>query len=183
VDGSRPRVRGRRGPEPWEAANLWRLTPKCPASAHVTVPGDAGRARRKGIVLHRSVTLTARDVTRRGNIPVTTPARTLADMGWGRERTRSDLERKFVRLLREHDLPLPEVNVKVGPFEIDFLWRSHRLAVELDSYAYHSDRATFIADRARDRELRRRGFTVLRFADIELDERPEMIVATVRHYL
>lgn len=40
--------------------------------------------------------------------------------------------------------------------------------VEVDSYRYHADRATFESDRARDRELKRREIDVLRFTDREL---------------
>jgi very-short-patch-repair endonuclease len=47
---------------------------------HVTVPGDAGRNRRRGINLHRAATLTPRDCTCHDGIPVTKPARTLADL-------------------------------------------------------------------------------------------------------
>ena len=68
------------------------------------------------------------------------------------------------------------MNARLGPDEIDFLWRAERLAVELDSYACHSDRATFASDRARDRYLTARGFTPMRFADSELDAAPAAIV-------
>jgi len=37
------------------------------------------------------------------------------------------------------------------------------LVVELDGYEYHSDMWTFDHDRARDRELTRQGYTVVRF--------------------
>jgi very-short-patch-repair endonuclease len=161
------------------AAALWRLSPTCPPLAHVTVPGTAGRRRRKGIVLHRSSTLSPRETALRRNIPVTTQERTLADLGWGPERTRSDLERLFLRICREHGIPTPEVNVRIGPYEVDFLWRAERLVVEVDGYAYHSDRHAFRADRARDRELNRRGLTVVRFADVELEEEPEAVAASV----
>ena len=43
----------------------------------VTVPGDGGRGRRRGIRLHRSLSLSPADCTRRAGIPVTKPARTL----------------------------------------------------------------------------------------------------------
>ena len=158
------------------AAHLWGRSPTSPPSSHVTVPGYGGRVRREGIVLHRSATLTPKDVTKRKGIAVTTPARTAADLGWTTPRSRSDLERDFLALLRAHGLPMPEVNARLGPHEIDFLWRAERLAVELDSYAYHSDRATFVKDRARDRYLTTRGFTPMRFADTELDETPGVIV-------
>ncbi len=144
------------------------------------MPGTAGRARRPGIRLHYSTTLSPGDVTLRNNIPVTTQARTLADLGWGRERTRSDLERLFLRICREHGIPTPEVNQRIGPYEVDFLWRAERLVVEVDSYAYHSDRATFRSDRARDRYLGQRGIVVLRYADMELDEAPRALATSLQ---
>ena len=87
------------------AAALWSISPTSPSWAHLTVPGNGGRRRRKGIVLHRSTTLTPTDVTVRRGIPVTAHARTLRDCGFGPEPTRSDLERLFVKLCRRHHLP------------------------------------------------------------------------------
>ncbi len=162
------------------AAALHRLSPACPPVIHVTVPGSGGRARRRGIVVHRSKTLTAADVTIHRGIPVTTVARTLADLGWGPERTRSDLERLFLRICREHGIPKPEVNVKVGPYEVDFLWRDARLVVEVDGYRYHASRAAFRADRSRDRYLGRRGLAVIRFADEELNREQTAVAAAVK---
>ena len=119
-------------------------------------------------------------MTRKRGIPTTTEARTLADMGWGTERTRSDLERDFLALLRAHGLSPPEVNARIGPYEVDFLWRTERLIVELDGYAYHSSRAQFESDRRRDREFQRMGFVVLRFADRELSPCPPDIANFLR---
>jgi very-short-patch-repair endonuclease len=75
------------------------------------------------------------------------------------------------------------VNVRVGPYEVDFLWRAERLVVEVDGYAYHSDRATFRSDRARDREPARRGLTVLRFADEEIAWQSQAVGEAVRMHL
>ena len=165
------------------AAKLWSLSPTCPPFMHVTVPGDAGRARRKGIVLHRSSTLTARGVTRRHNIPVTTPARTRHDLGWDREPTWSHLERAFLRLLRSNGLPLPEANAKVGPYAVDFLWRTQRLIVETDGYEFHSSRASFESDRARDRHLHTLGYVVLRFTYREVTNEPNTVLASLQAQL
>ena len=150
------------------AAYLWSLSPRCPPFVPITVPGSARRAKRHGIVLHYSRTLRPEHTTRRNNIPVTKPDRTRSDLGWDRSPTRSSLERRFLRICAEYRLPQPEVNVRIGPHRVDFLWRDQRLVVEVDGYRYHSDRAAFEADRARDRELGRRGFRVMRFADAEL---------------
>lgn len=47
--------------------------------------------------------------------------------------------------------------------EVDFAWPDIRLAIELDGYAFHGSHAAFVHDRARDRALAARGWTVLRF--------------------
>jgi very-short-patch-repair endonuclease len=161
------------------AAHLWKLSPTSPPYSHVTVPDHGGRSKRKGIVLHRSTTLTEKDATIRHNIPVTTPARTRQDMGWTTEPTRSHLERRFLHLLRAHDLPTPEVNQRIGPYTVDFLWRPQRLVVELDGYAYHSDRMTFTSDRARDRYLQARGFRTARVSGDELDRDEEAVAVSL----
>lgn len=59
------------------AAVLHRMLDSAGATIHVTVPGAGGRRRHDGLILHRSP-----DVPRAvvNGIPVTTPARTLADL-------------------------------------------------------------------------------------------------------
>lgn len=135
------------------AAELWGLLHPRRGPVAVTVPGDGGRRKRPGIRLHRSPSLRPLDLTSRNNIPVTTPARTIADLRrvadvdevrraireaeflglavvgheGERELTRSGLERRFLRLCRRHRLPEPEVNALVGPYEVDFLWRDRNL--------------------------------------------------------
>jgi very-short-patch-repair endonuclease len=165
------------------AAVLWGISPTSPPLIHVTVPGSNGRRRRRGIVVHRSTTLTRADTTRRRLIPVTTHPRTLRDLGYGPEPTRSDLERLFLRLCRRHGVPAPEVNVKLGPYTVDFLWRPERLVVEVDSWKYRRDRRAFESDRARDRELKLRGYGVLRFTDRELSAAPLAVVSSLQAHL
>ena len=62
------------------AAELWELLPARDGPVDVSVAGDGGRARRTGIRLHRSLTLLPASVTLRSGIPVTAPARTIADL-------------------------------------------------------------------------------------------------------
>jgi len=64
--------------------------------------------------------------------------------------TRSELERRFLRLCRKLRLSAPQVNVWAGPFEVDFLWATQRLIVELDGYRPHGTRHGFESDRDRD---------------------------------
>ena len=62
------------------AAELWGLLGPRRGPVDVSIPGDGGRAKRSGIRLHRSHLLLPAAVTFRGGIPVTTPARTIADL-------------------------------------------------------------------------------------------------------
>ncbi|HEV7398634.1 MAG TPA: DUF559 domain-containing protein [Solirubrobacterales bacterium] len=98
-------------------------------------------------------------------------------------RTRSDLEGGFVRLCRRHGLPPPEVNVRVGPYLVDFLWRGRRLVVETDSYLYHRGEMAFQDDRARELGLMRRGFEVLRLSELQLSEEPAQVAEVLAERL
>jgi very-short-patch-repair endonuclease len=69
------------------------------------------------------------------------------------------------------------VNVKVGRWTVDFLWRDRRLAVETDYYGYHRGRAAFRDDRARELDLRRHGFAVHRFSEEQLNGEPAAVAA------
>ena len=62
------------------AASAWELRPLGAGVIHVTVPGDAGRKRRRGLHIHRSRTLNADDTTTHRGIPITTPTRTIVDL-------------------------------------------------------------------------------------------------------
>jgi predicted transcriptional regulator of viral defense system len=61
------------------AAALHELRPNARALIEVTVPGRSAREHER-IQVHRSTTLTAKDVTKAKNIPCTTVARTLLDL-------------------------------------------------------------------------------------------------------
>jgi hypothetical protein len=62
------------------AAGLWGLRPDNRSKSDVALPSPSARAK-PAIEVHRSVTLTAEDVTRVDGIPCTTVARTLVDLG------------------------------------------------------------------------------------------------------
>jgi very-short-patch-repair endonuclease len=91
------------------------------------------------------------------------------------DRTRSDLEDAFLRLCRRYRLPRPEVNVRIGPYLVDFLWRSRRLVVETDSYLYHRGRAAFQDDRGRGMELTRVGYRVLQLSERQVVAEPRRV--------
>jgi very-short-patch-repair endonuclease len=95
------------------------------------------------------------------------------------DRTRSDLETLFLELFARHRIPPPEVNVKLGRWEVDFLWRSERLVVEADTWTYHRGSVAFEDDYARDLDLGAAGYTVLRFTDRQVEAEPERVAAVV----
>jgi very-short-patch-repair endonuclease len=94
--------------------------------------------------------------------------------------TRSELEERFLRLCRRHRIPKPEVNARVGPFLVDFLWRDARLIVETDGYRFHRGRQAFEGDRARDAELKLLGNDVLRFTYTQITREPLRVARTLR---
>lgn len=66
------------------------------------------------------------------------------------------MEEAFLALCEAHEISRPAVNVGVGRYEVDFLWREQKLAIETDGRETHGTRAAFEADRARRRADRGR---------------------------
>jgi very-short-patch-repair endonuclease len=102
--------------------------------------------------------------------------RAIASPGRSLTMTRSESEERFLELLRKADLPRPEVNARVGRFEVDFCWRRERVIVEIDGYSFHSSRAALARDHRRDAELQQMGFVVIRILARELIEAPERVL-------
>ncbi len=155
--------------------------------------------------LHQEGGRGRRLTTRRHNIPVTTVQRTIEDLcaspallpphlirramrqaelkgyhleGIESDRTRSDLETLFLTLIRPHRdrIPSPEVNVKLGRWTVDFLWRRQRLVAETDFWTYHRGSVAFHDDHARDLDLRSAGYSILRFTDLQLENEPKRVI-------
>jgi very-short-patch-repair endonuclease len=97
--------------------------------------------------------------------------------------TRSKLERRFRRLLRTTDLPMPEANAIVGDFELDCFWEPERFAVELDTFGTHGSRRSFESDRRRQRELALQGIALERVTDNQLRDEPDEILAAIADQL
>ncbi len=187
------------------AAALWEFLRPIPGPVHVLLGAAVSRRPRPGLQLHRSRTLTPRDITRRHGIPVTTPARTINDIRTAVEpylfrralrqaelaghhvphlattqRTRSDLELLFLALCSRHDLPRPLVNQRVHGFLVDFFFADHAVAVETDSWQYHRGSVAMEDDHRRDLELRAHGIEVRRYTGDQIEGSPEAVVADLR---
>lgn len=97
--------------------------------------------------------------------------------------TRSAAEERFLGLTRQGKLPVPEANARVAGFEVDFLWRSEAVAVEVDGFAYHSSRRTFESDRQRDAELAARGIQVVRVTWRQITGEPHAVLVRLARTL
>jgi hypothetical protein len=128
-------------------------------------------------------------VAERGRNGITV-ARCLVEerMGWT-ERTESELEDRFLRVVHGAGLPRPVAQWTVmdahGGFigRADFGWPDERVGVELDGYAFHTDPTAFRLDRVRQNRIILAGITLLRFTWWDVDLRPEMIVSALRSAL
>jgi very-short-patch-repair endonuclease len=190
------------------AAVLWAFLLPMRGRIDVSVPTQNGRTGARGVRLHRCSSLSAPGlVTCRHGIPVTTPARTVADLSqvleprlarrarrqaelFGRlrldprsDRTRSDLESDFLDFCRRHAIPAPEVNVKIGTWTVDFVWRKERVAVEADDLAYHRGDVSFEDDHALELDLRLAGYEFRRITGAQLDASPAKVARTLRDAL
>lgn len=97
--------------------------------------------------------------------------------------TRSGLEIAFFSLCEAARLPVPEVNAMVDGWEVDVLWRQHRLAVEVDGGRNHSTRAQIERDRWKELRLRAGGYRVVRYTDRQVANEPELVAADLRQAL
>jgi very-short-patch-repair endonuclease len=87
----------------------------------------------------------------------------------GPQRTRSEAERKLLKIIRDAGLPRPETNTRVAGYEVDFLWRDERLVVELDGWQFHGHRLAFERDREKQQALVAAGLRVSRVTWRQLD--------------
>jgi hypothetical protein len=76
---------------------------------------------------------------------------------------KSGLERSFDRWLTTHpEIPEPERNIYLGPWEIDCYWPEHQLALELDGRPFHTVIKDIERDRRKDAWLQAHSVRILR---------------------
>ena len=97
--------------------------------------------------------------------------------------TDSELEEAFLALCDAHHIPRPETRVYIEGYRVDCVWRSERLIVEVDGYAYHRSPTAFEADRERDVVLTMQGWRVVRFTWRQITERAAWVAAAVTREL
>ena len=90
--------------------------------------------------------------------------------------TRSDLEDRFLALVRAAGFPEPVINTHIHNVEVDCRWGN--LCVEVDG-PNHGRAPTQAADRAKQAILEANGCTVIRFTHVQIDHSPERVVAAL----
>ena len=96
----------------------------------------------------------------------------------------SELEARFLGLVRHHGLPAPERQVDVGDVDgwvgrVDFLFRP-AVVVEVDGSLGHTSLLDRAADAERDRRLRASGRAVIRLGWDDVTLSPRTAARTIR---
>lgn len=94
--------------------------------------------------------------------------------------TRSQAERLLVQLLKDARLTGWTANHPIGGYLVDVAFPMHKLAIEVDGWAFHSDQHAFQNDRVRQNRISLQGWKVLRFTWQDLTENPERVIAEIR---
>jgi very-short-patch-repair endonuclease len=97
--------------------------------------------------------------------------------------TQSEAEELMLALIRAAKLPLPETNVRIGPWQLDFFWREQKLNVEVDGHRYHSLEKAIAHNHARDADLEAKGIRVRRVTARELVHSKEAVIARIARAL
>lgn len=99
------------------------------------------------------------------------------------EHSRSGLEDAFMRLIRRHHLPPPQINVQLGGHRVDAYFPNHGLVVELDGGVEHGSnwRPAFEADRAQMVDvLLATGLPTIRFTREQVMHHEKRTAASLR---
>lgn len=94
--------------------------------------------------------------------------------------TDSELERRFLRLVRSAGLPMPRTGKRVNGFKVDFFWPELGLVVETDGLRYHRTAAQQTRDHRRDQAHIATGLTALRFTHAQVHFEAASVIATLR---
>jgi hypothetical protein len=106
-------------------------------------------------------------------------AAVLLDLATGRPE--SPAESRLLLVLFDAGLPVPEPQFPVRDldgrerFRLDFAWPQHRVGLEYDGHAAHADRGEL--DAAREADLRKRGWTVIRASAADLRAPARVVLA------
>jgi hypothetical protein len=97
----------------------------------------------------------------------------------------SELEARFIALVKRHGLAVPERQVDLGDDDgwigrVDFLFRGARLVVEVDGAEFHDGLLDHRHDAEREARLTSAGWTVLRFRWDDVVNRAAAVAQSIR---
>lgn len=97
--------------------------------------------------------------------------------------TRSELERRFLKLIASANLPTPIVNRRREGHRVDFHWPAYKLVVETDGRGIHDNPYAFEEDRRRDLDLQLADWHVIRLTWRQVAEQPERVLTLLRKWI
>lgn len=93
--------------------------------------------------------------------------------------TRSERERRILKLISDAQLPKPLTNVPLNGYKADVFWPQYNLIVEFDGWQGHGHRHAFEDNRKRDQIMLANGLSTLRVTDRQLTTEPIALVARI----
>jgi very-short-patch-repair endonuclease len=98
--------------------------------------------------------------------------------------TKEELEACFADFIRDFRLPKPLYNAALLGYEIDALYATERIAIELDSFEFHGKtKAQHERDRRKQLDLQLAGYTVVRLTWRMLKDDPAKLAAEIQNLL
>lgn len=89
--------------------------------------------------------------------------------------TDTGLERAFLAIVRDAGLPLPETQIYVNGYRVDFYWSDLGLIAETDGWRHHRTPGEQSADRRRDQAHMTSGLTTIRFGEDQVRYESEYV--------
>ncbi|HUA05787.1 MAG TPA: DUF559 domain-containing protein [Solirubrobacteraceae bacterium] len=93
--------------------------------------------------------------------------------------TRSERERRILKLIAQAQLPKPLTNVPLHGYVADVFWPQHNLILEFDGWQAHGHRHAFESNRKRDQVMLAAGLRTLRATDRQLTNEPIALTARI----
>ena len=118
------------------------------------------------------------ELERRPSQPGVRPLRTLLDRH-SFQITDTILEQRMLAIARRAGLPLPETQVYLNGYRVDFFFRELGIVVEADSLRFHRTPAQQATDRRRDQAHAKAGLVALRFTHWQICKEPAEVAATL----
>jgi very-short-patch-repair endonuclease len=97
--------------------------------------------------------------------------------------TRSERERRILKLIEQAQLPKPLTNVPIRGYVADVFWPQHNLILEFDGWQGHGHRLAFENNRKRDQVMLAAGLRTLRVTDRQLTNEAIALIARIAQTL